>query len=429
MMASRKLPYGEGTIYQRKDGMWCSSFSLPTHDGGRRRRVVYAKTEAAVRAKLIAEKRRLAKSGDIPTGSPTLTTWLNRWYQDVAVRKVRPKTAATYRSIIDRHIIPSIGKVRLDRLTIQHVSKLAADINAKGLSSTTALQAHRILAVALKYAERDGRVVKNIATIADAPRKAATKLNVLDLNEASTVLKEAARETSPGVPADPFGLLWWAVLLTGARQGELLGLEQDRVSDTLELSWQLQRLTWQHGCGVKGDVWPCNRKRGTDCPDRKLDAPADWEHRHVTGGLWLARPKSRAGWRTIPLVDPLRTVLTKQAELTSQKPNPHNLMWTMPDGSPIDPRVESEAWHALLQRAAVTDTRLHDARHATVDLLLEAGVPIEVVQDIVGHSTRAMTMEYRSKSARPAHTAAMQALAQLLSPSPDLTPTWGGQQT
>lgn len=408
---------GDGTIYQRKsDGMWCASIDLPSYDGKRRRKVVTAKTEAAVKVKLKDTKRELAKHGDLPTGSVTLEAWLNLWFTQIALKKVRPKTADTYRSLIDRHIIPAIGKVRLDKLSIMHVSKLASSIEAKGLSSTTAAQAHRILAVALHYAERDGRVVKNVARLADAPRRAATDLHVLTLEEASKVLREAARESEPGMPADPFGLLWWAVLLTGARQGELLGLELDRVTDRLELSWQLQRLSWRHGCGIKDGrgVWPCGRKRGNECPARDLPMPPDWEHRHLTGGLWMARPKSRTSWRVIPLVDPLREIVASQLDLTARKPNPFNLVWTMPDGSPIDPRVENEAWHQLLARADVTDTRLHDARHATVDLLGQAGVPIEVVQDIVGHSTRAMTMEYRSRGTKPEHTAAMISLSRLL---------------
>jgi integrase len=133
----------------------------------------------------------------------------------------------------------------------------------------------------------------------------------------------------------------------------------------------------------------------------------------------LARPKSRAGWRTIPLVDPLRGILARQLELTPTTPetNPHNLVWCMPDGSPIDPRVENEAWHALLKRADVPDARLHDARHTTVDLLLQARVPIEVVQDIVGHSTRAMTMEYRSRGVKPEQVEALRAFAQLVAPT------------
>jgi hypothetical protein len=41
-----------------------------------------------------------------------------------------------------------------------------------------------------------------------------------------------------------------AALFTGARQGELIGLELDRVTDELDLSWQLKRFSWSHHCAV-----------------------------------------------------------------------------------------------------------------------------------------------------------------------------------
>jgi len=207
------------------------------------------------------------------------------------------------------------------------------------------------------------------------------------------------------------GSRWAAALLTGARQGELLGLELDRVTDRLDLSWQLQRLTWSHGCSPRDpETARCGRTRGTDCPDRFLRAPEDHEHRHLTGGLWLSRPKSRAGWRDIPLVEPLRSIIERRLAVSAQEPNPHGLLWTAErkkdpyveelrplDGSPIDPAKDNYAWHRLLAAAGVRDARLHDARHTTADLLLEAGVSEPVIMEILGQSTLSVMRGYLSR--------------------------------
>lgn len=400
---------GEAKPYQRAaDGMWCIAVELPSPDGRRRRKVLVAKTEGAVKEKEKKAKRELIVNGDIFTNGQTLETWLRVWFRDIALKKLRPRTAATYESYMKNHIVPSIGKVRLDKLTPAHVRKLHNDMTSKGLSSTSAGQAHRILAVALKYAEQDGRVTRNVANLTDAPRKAATDLVALDVSEGRRVLEAAAD--------DHLGSLWWAVLLTGARQGELLGLTQDRVTDSLNFAWQLQRISWRHGCNPLGS---CGRKRGTDCPQRTILHAANWEHTRLEGGLYLSRPKSDSGWRIIPLVEPLKSVLELQIEANQSKPNPHNLVWSNPDGSPIDPRAETEAWDALLKRAKVPDVRLHDGRHTTVDLLFEAGVPEQIIMDIVGHSSLAMTRKYRSKQAkavanRPQLTDALGRLAKML---------------
>jgi len=276
-------------------------------------------------------------------------------------------------------------------------------VDTKGLSSTSARQTYQILSKALKDALREGRVTRNVASLVDPPPRAVPQLAELTADEAKTVIRHVAYDHR-------LGSRWAAALLIGARQGELLGLEIDRVDftrNTIDLDWQLQRVTWLHGCGGK-----CGRKRGTDCPDRRLDARADWEHRHVTGGLYLSRPKSRAGWRVIPLVDPLRTILERRVAVAADEPNPHGLMWTadpkqskggnravLPlDGSPIDPSRDNAAWHRLLADAGVTDVRLHDARHTAVTLMFDLGIPETTIQDIVGQSTIASTRGYRHKN-------------------------------
>jgi integrase len=348
---------------------------------------------------------------------------MRHWFDDIHSKRVRPKTIATHRGIIDNHIVPAIGSARLDKLEPAHVRRMHTAIISKGLSSTTALQAHRVLGTALRDAEREGRVTRNVTTLVDAPRRARTNLAVLDLDDGIRILQEAAR------PGDRMGSRWATALLTGARQGEVIGLEIDRVGEHLDLSWQLQRLTWSHGCNPTDSRRPtCSWKRGTDCPERRLDAPVDWEHRHLTGGLWLSRPKSAAGWRVIPLVDPLREIIERRVHLATSEPNPHGLVWTANpkrtpqgdvlalDGCPIDPGYDNRAWHQLLERAGVHDARLHDARHTTVDLLYEAEVPEAVITEIVGHSTIGMSRRYRSRGNQRALRDALTKMSALLSP-------------
>jgi integrase len=399
MSRSNPRGKGKGAVYQRaSDGLWVASLELPPRNGARRRRVLTAKTEPLVIAKLNTAKDELERHGDLPTAGQTLESWLNLWFTTIAVKKIRPKTAATYRTLLERHIIPTIGNVKLSALTSAHIRRVEDAITSTPknaskpelgtLSSTTAAQAHRILAVALKYAEREGRVTRNVATLTDAPRRAQRHLRVLSGSDGLRVLQEVSH--------DRLGSRWAAALLTGARQGELLGLEIDRVTDEIDLSWQLQRISWEHGCTDS-----CGAKRPSECPQRTITAPADWERRYLTGGLWLSRPKSAAGWRIIPLVDPLKTIIERRLEAAASEPNPFGLLWTSDlkkvpgrdtyrgelDGSPIDPSTDNAAWHEVLRRAGVGDVRLHDARHTAATLLLDAGVPEPVMLRIIGQST------------------------------------------
>jgi integrase len=167
------------------------------------------------------------------------------------------------------------------------------------------------------------------------------------------------------------------------------------VTDVLDLSWQLQRLK-------KTDV------------DGKPDVPADYEYRHITGGLYWTRPKSNTSWRIVPLVDPLKSILARHIETTPE--NPWGLMF-IGDGHPIDPAQASRDWRTDLAAAGIhKDVRLHDARHTTVDLLYAAGVPEDLVVHIVGHSTRTMTRAYKSRVDIDRVRSAMTQLSALFTP-------------
>jgi len=416
---------GQGTVYQRKsDGMWLASFELPnrgerTASGKlkRNRVTVSAATEAQAKVKLKQAQTKHAR-GELSQGNVTLTAWLDYWYRQISQKKNKVRTAQGYRTYIEQYIKPAIGNVRLDRLTQAHVRTLHNFVmDTKGLSSTTALQAHNILSVALKYAVQEDKLPRNVAKLVDRPQRADKDLSVLTTADAIKVLAVTQY--------DRLGARWATALMAGARQGEVLGIEMDRITpDLLDLSWQLQRITWEHGCDGK-----CGKPRGTDCPDRLIFTPKHIEFRQLTDGLRLSRPKSKAGRRPIRLVGPLRERIELRIHEASSEPNPHGLLFTsdpkqskggtralLPlDGSPIDPSRDSKAWHAVLERAKVPDVRLHDARHTTASLLQRAGIPDAVIMQVLGHSAFITSMGYMDFDEAQLD-AAMLAVAKQLTP-------------
>lgn len=379
---------GRPKPFQRADGMWIARVELPS-DGTRRRRKQVARASKAEAIQAQREMlRELDRTGNLPTASPTLATWLDQWHARMVAPVLKPRTSATYRSYLDQHIIPSIGRIRLDRLTVQHVYRLHEAMEGKGLSTTTALQAHRILAKALGDAEREGRIGRNVAALATAPRRRLAVRPALTAEQAITLLRSVAE--------DPYEAPRWSLaLLAGLRQGEALGLTTDALDlDTglLTVSWQLQRLKWAHGCGRRGSSWACGRVRAGSCPDRIMPMPADQEAHEVDGGLWLTRPKSRAGWREVPTVGILHEVLTRY--LGNVEPGRMGLVLHRGDGRPVDPSRDAQAWDAALRRAGLPDVPLHSARHTCSSLLAQLGVPEHIRMQILGHSSATVTRGY-----------------------------------
>jgi integrase len=205
----------------------------------------------------------------------------------------------------------------------------------------------------------------------------------LSIDEAKTVLGYA-RASLASDAYDPAPVLWATYLLTGMRRSEVLALEWDRVTDEVDLSWQLQRIK---------------------------DMDDNTEHRHVTGKLYLTRPKSRSGWRILPLVEPLRSLLEDHRRRTPS--NSYGLVFARADGQPIEPARASAAWKSWYTDVELTSKHvpLHYLRHTFADLLFEARVDDGEKIDLMGHSNRSMTQAYKTKGNLPRLTDALERVA------------------
>ena len=374
---------GDGSLYQRSNGLWVATLDLGYGvDGKRKRWTGASRTKEGALAKLRAARVEHAATGAVASKAKTLGQWLDEWLEDIAKPRIRPKTYAEYERCVRLHLKPRMGKDRVSALTPQRIRAVERDI-AKAHTPATANNVHRCLRTALNDAVTDGVIPRNPAEHVTPPRVLKTERPPLTAAQATEVLAKTA--------GTPRGSRWAFALLTGTRQGEGLGLEWDRVdldAGVADISWQLQRLKYVHGCGDA----PCGRKRGGNCPKRVLDAPPDFEVRTLDDtGLVLTRPKTARSVRMIPLAPSLIAALKKHRRSRLGG----GLVWARDDGRPIDPKDDAAAWDQLLQDLGLPDVTLHAARHTTATLLLEQGVDAKVIQDILGHTTVTTTRGYQ----------------------------------
>lgn len=419
MGRTARRDYGSGSVYQRADGRWIGSVELGTESGTlkRRRKTVSGKTKADVVAKLKAVNRQVAETGTVAVSVPTVGKYLEWWLDNVARNRVAPKTLRDYRSAVDVQLIPHLGRYRLDKLTPRHVLALHDTLRSqevaarheldetgqrvpRTLSESSILKTHAVLSRALADAVAFGHIARNPAKMVDRPKQGEPDIEHLDAVEASYVLRHVAD--------DPMGSRWAFALLTGARAGEILGLRWSHVDlDTgmADVSWQLQRLSYAHGCAV-----PCGRRFAGDCPDRQLDVPRGYTHEPLDGGLCLTRPKGGKR-RRVPLIPSLAAWLRRHRQETP--PGPHDLVWARDGGRPIDPRRDYDAWLGLLAACDLPPVTRHSSRHSAVSLLLGLGVQEAVIMQIAGHSTVAAARRYQHVDDAAAR-AALRQLGQLL---------------
>lgn len=373
-MARRQ--YGSGSVFQRGDGKWVGTFDAGyTPSGGRRRPTVVAATEAQAKRRLKEKMDQYARGDLGASRSPTVKAWADEWLT-IAARHVRPKSYGTDQGAIRKWIIPTIGHRKLDQLTPADLRALVKAITDAGHSTSTARRYVATLKVMLKAAVQEGHKVNANVLAMRPPAEAAHDRKALSLDHAVAVLGEARTM--------PDGSRWVAALLQGMRQGECLGLtweEVDLERGRLTVSWQLQSLPY---------VDRRDKRRGFRVPD-------GYEARRLEGAWHLVRPKSKAGWRVIPLVPWFVNSLASWQELSPEQQ--HGLVWPLADGSLRKPVPDREQWAEIQTAAGVEHPSgrpyvLHEARHATATLLMELGVPESVRIAIMGHSRISVTRGY-----------------------------------
>ena len=291
--ARSRQPNGASSVYLGKDGYWHGRVTVGIRDDGRPdRRHIMRKSKAAV-VKAVRELERQREGGSVRGAgrAGTVGEWLTHWVENIAAPAVRANTPAGYRVAVNVRLIPGVGAHRLDRLQPEHLERLDAKMIKSGSSPGTANQAHRTIRTALAEAERRGRVTRNVAALAKAPRPEEVEVEPYSVDEVRALLDAAAARRNSA--------RWAVALALGLRQGEALGLrwsDVDLDAGTLWVRRGRLRPTYAHGCGGT-----CGKKAGY-CPRRVATRPETDD------------TKSRAGRRAVGLPDELVELLRRHRD-------------------------------------------------------------------------------------------------------------------
>lgn len=394
-MAERggRRQHGTGTITVDAQGRYVGRFYHGyTRSGNPRRVAVYhrpepgehEKTSVAAVKRLMAERRRQIDSG-APAVQQRLTVkgYAERWL-DRRAEEVRPGTWRTDRSLVLAHVVPTIGHRRLDHITSDDVRSVVTAARAAGVADTSCVRLFATLRKMLRDAATDGYQIKPAVHMVKPPAAGESDRDAIPTPDALAILDAALRR--------PDASRWVAALLQGMRQGEALGLTWECVDldrGLIDVSWQLKALPYRHGCTATGRP-TCGRRFGGDCPQRRIQSKPGDEARPLDGALHLVRPKTRSGRRIIPLVPWMEGSLRRWREVAPA--SPHGLVWPRADGRPGLDSEDNAAWYEIQDAAHVWHSSgrrytIHEARHTTATLLLEAGVSEAVIIAIMGHSS------------------------------------------
>ncbi|MBZ4321463.1 tyrosine-type recombinase/integrase [Streptomyces huiliensis] len=381
-MGTRR-PNGASSIYKGKDGKWHGRVTVGVKDDGSPdRRHIERKTQAEV-IKAVRELEKQRDAGAVRKAGKawTVKAWLTHWLQNItAPPVVKESTYSGYRVAVNVHLIPGVGAHRLDRLEPEHLEGLYRRMQLNGSAPATAHQAHRTIRVALNEAMRRNHVVRNVASLAKAPRLTDKEVEPYTVEEVQRLLAEAGRGRN--------GARWALALALGLRQGEALGIrwsDVDFAGRAIRVRRNRLRPKYVHGC-----YGNCGRKYAGHCPDR------------VRTNKDTDDTKSKAGKRVIGLPEPLVELLkahqgqqAAEREVAGSSWQEGDWVFASETGEPINPRTDYDDWKRLLKAAGVRDGRLHDARHTASTVLLILGVAERTVMSVMGWSSTAMAARYQ----------------------------------
>ena len=326
----RRNRRGTGSVYfDQFAKVWIASFSLGTRGGRRIRRKRTAPDERSAQRELVRLQRWYGDAGDVAL--LTLDAYLADWL-DMVRPTVAQSSWEAYRAHVRHHISPLLGGIVVGALRPADVRRLIADRLAAGKSPQTVVSVVSTLKAALGIAVRDGELPRNVATMADMPR--------VEREPVEAMTPERAQAILDAVAGDRLEAFYVLLLGTGLRAGEACALD------------------W-------GDV--------------------EGGRVRIRGG------KTRSARRVIPMPAFVARALAAH-RVQAGRVGIHEPVFT---GERKHERLRVDqagrAFPKLLTDAGVPRMTLHKLRHATATLLLQRGIDMRTISEILGHANPALT--------------------------------------
>src|SRR5215208_70554 len=112
---AKKRGNGEGSSCRRKNGGWMAQYAVYTAEG-RRRKTIYGKTRKDVATKLATALSDREDGLAFDAGTLTVEEYLERWLSDCVRDTVKASTYSSYKQLVNKHIVPTLGRIRLKTL-------------------------------------------------------------------------------------------------------------------------------------------------------------------------------------------------------------------------------------------------------------------------------------------------------------------------
>lgn len=343
----------------RKDGKsWYYAIDMGKNSEGKRqiKKKRGFKTQKEAKAALTALEASINNGTFIEPSKMLYGDFLSKWLRTKSTI-IKKSTMGTYKNLVDGHIIPALGDIRLCDISSNHIENVILDIKEqKTLSDENIQKVYTLIKGSLNKAVVQDLISKNECVKVDRPSAQRKEMKVWDLNEVQTFLKAAKGEMSY--------TLFHLALTTAMRQAELIGLRWHNVdleNGTIVVTEQLERYT----------------------------------HNFVS-------LKTKAAYRNISIdQETVRELIRQKERIEFHKKTlgsdytDLNLVCPTSVGTPFSPSNLSKIQKRIMKAAELKQIRFHDLRHTSATLLLPFENP-KIVAEKLGHADTRITLDVYS---------------------------------
>ncbi len=358
-MPKKKNANNEGSLYQRKDGRWVAAYMTSTG-----RRYLYASTREEAAKKLRDTLSRLDRGEYVEPSAVTVAGWLNTWLREYAAPSVRASTYGAHAGIVQQHLIPALGKQRLQALRPEHIQGFINQQAKAGYAPATVKRQLATLKVALKQAVENQLLFRSPAEAVKLPKQEQKEIEFLTAEEQQALLV--------ALPMSTQGRALRFILGTGLRVAELCGLcWGDIAGDGLHVN-QVTYLV-----------------KRNDQYERVVNPP-----------------KTKAGKRYIPINDKLRAILDEQRQAQRLERMKAGCAWEGGEpgkgkqwvfasalGTPADRNNLARCLRECLKGAGLKSRGVHALRHTFATNWVRGSGDYRTLSEIMGHTNVAFTMQ------------------------------------
>lgn len=364
MANKNKREYGTGSISKRKDGKWQGRVNLGTDiNGKRKQKYFYGTTEKEVKKKLKDYFIQGEKYNANNIAKMTLEEFLVDWLENILVHTLKPKSYAIKEYIIKQQIAPRIGMLQVNSLVASDVQQMINDMVKEDLSYSTIKKAYDTLNQRFKLAINQEQVNKNPTLGVVLPKqknKKNSEIQYFSKEQCKELIEESRRIYDyNNKNVYRLGELVPFLIFTGLRIGEAIALEWK------DIDYKHKTIT------VNKNVVEVKSKETGKYILEKQDST-----------------KTDSSTRIIPISNNAMECIKNLKEINGDK----RFIFASQTGQYISPSNFNRMFRGI-QKALNYEVTLglHSLRHTFATLMLNNGIDVKIVSELLGHSNVSVT--------------------------------------